>query len=163
MLKLPVITKCVTLAEIPGEVAVFFEIGNCKLRCKGCHSEWLRTRLAEVHWTDIEEMLQYVIIEKARGATAIVLMGGTTNGIPLPDLEEAIRRLAKLLPVGIYSGAAVNSTITKFLKEIPSLTWIKAGEYREELGGLNSVNTNQRFYARTENGWEDSTSVFNRD
>lgn len=160
MLKLPVITKGVTLQEIPGEIAVFFEIGNCKRKCKGCHSPMLQIPLKKVHWTDIEEMVHYAELEKSRGATAIVLMGGTTNGILPLSLKVIIERLSKVLPVGVYSGANVNSISTKFLLGIPELTWLKAGEYREKLGGLASPKTNQRFYKRNGQGWEDITKTF---
>lgn len=164
MVRLPVVNKGVTLQEIPGHISVFFELGNCKRKCKGCHSPQLSIPLAKVHWTDVEELAHYAAKEKSRGATAIVLMGGTTNGVDLDVLKNAIERLSEVLPVGIYSGAAVNSTSTKFLKTLPSLSWIKAGEYREELGGLNSMNTNQRFYARTSaTTWEDDTALFPRD
>lgn len=171
MLKLPVVNKGVTLAEIPGHISVFFEIGNCKRKCKGCHSPMLQIPLKKVYWTDIEEMVHYAELEKSRGATAIVLMGGTTNGVSLEVLKKTIDRLSEVLPVGIYSGAAVNSTATHFLKTLPSLTWVKAGEYREELGGLNSINTNQRFYKKVPMygdvyniyKWVDMTASFPRD
>ncbi|SHJ82082.1 radical SAM family protein [Propionispora hippei] len=164
MLKLPVVNKGVTLQEIPGEISVFFELGNCKQKCKGCHSPMLQIPLGKVHWTDIEEMAHYAETEKSRGATAIVLMGGTTNGITFIDLMKTIKRLSKVLPVGIYSGAAVSSITTLSLKAIRSLTWLKAGEYREELGGLNSMTTNQRFYKRiSEDEWSDITAVFPKD
>lgn len=164
MVRLPVVNKGVTLQEIPGHISVFFELGNCKRKCRGCHSHQLSIPLAKVHWTDVEEMAHYTAKEKSRGATAIVLMGGTTNGVDLEVLRKAIDRLSEVLPVGIYSGAAVNSTATKFLKTLPSLTWIKAGEYREELGGLNSMTTNQRFYKRiSEDEWSDITAVFLKD
>lgn len=163
MLKLPIVNKGVTLQEIPGAISVFFELGNCKRKCKGCHSPLLQAPLAKVHWTTLEEMVYYTEQEKRRGATAIVLMGGTTNGVDPVDLKKIIERLSEILPVGIYSGAAVSSIATKFLKSIPSLSWLKAGEYREELGGLNSTTTNQRFYKRTSDGWSDITAVFPRD
>ena len=35
--------KGVTLTELPNEIAVFFEIGNCKQHCEGCHSPELWT------------------------------------------------------------------------------------------------------------------------
>lgn len=163
MLKLPVVNKGVTLSEIPGEIAVFFELGNCKRKCKGCHSPMLQIPLKKVHWTDIEEMVHYANLEKSRGATAIVLMGGTTNGVDPYDLQEVIERLSVILPVGIYSGAASSSIIHEFLKSQTKLTWLKTGEYREGLGGLNSINTNQRLYKRTADWWEDITGIFHRD
>ena len=43
-MKIPVMGQGVTLTELPNEIAVFFEIGNCKQHCEGCHSPEL--------WTD---------------------------------------------------------------------------------------------------------------
>lgn len=163
MVKLPVVNRGVTLAEIPGEIAVFFEIGNCVRKCKGCHSPMLQIPIDKELWGDVENMAHYAELEKSRGATAIVLMGGTTNRVDPMELKKAVERLSEILPVGIYSGASVNSVATKFLKSIPALTWLKAGEFKQSLGGLNSMTTNQRFYQKTASGWEDITASFPKD
>ena len=38
VLTFPVANKGVTMSEVPDKIAVFFEIANCKQKCRGCHS-----------------------------------------------------------------------------------------------------------------------------
>lgn len=160
MIKFPVINQGITLQEIPGRIAVYFEIGNCTRKCKGCHSEHLQTHIHEVFFRELSEMLDYAKKEKERGATAILLMGGTTNRINPEQLCKAITEMSRVLPVGIYSGADDNSQIHKCLKEVPGLQWLKTGAYVEKLGGLHVPGTNQKFYVKTEGYWVDETSKF---
>jgi len=91
-------------------------------------------------------------------------MGGTTNGIPLPILQEAIKRLSEILPVGLYSGASYNSTINKELRKNINLTWLKTGEFIEEKGGLDNSQTNQKFFVRDlkSKEWKDVTYLFQK-
>lgn len=158
-IRLPLVSKGITLQELPGRTAVYFELGNCNRGCKGCHSPHLSERIHPDLFTDISDMVEYIEKEKTRGADAILLMGGTTNRIDYETLARAIDILSNVLPVGIYSGAAVNSQATRFLKELPGLYWIKAGEFNKKLGGLDSPKTNQRFF-RWDGKWEDATHLF---
>lgn len=160
MIKLPVINKGITLTEIPGEIAVYFEIGNCNRKCRGCHSPHLRTPIFRDLYTDLEDMLKYVRAERARGATAVVLMGGTTNGIETAVLVEVINALSKVLPVGIYSGADDGSSINRFLQVNARIIWLKTGAYVASKGGINVAGTNQRFYERCVGGWVNKTYLF---
>ena len=145
-IKLPIVSRGITMAEIPGRITYYIEIGNCVRDCQGCHSPYLSEPIDPVNFTDLTELLEDCKKDMNRGADAVLIMGGTTNGIPLETLEKVIRAFSRLLPVGIYSGDAVLSPSTSFLMKLNCLTWIKAGEYNEELGGLSSPTTNQRFY-----------------
>ena len=164
MLKLPVVNKGITFTEIPDHITVFFEIGGCKMKCKGCHSPYLHTSIHKDLYTSIEDMKAYAENQKAKGATAIVLMGGTYNyGVPVENLIGAIKELSKTLPVGIFSGLHCDSSIHFILKDIEELQWLKIGDYKEALGGLDSPTTNQHFYARSPRGtWEDCTHLFRK-
>lgn len=148
MVKLPIINKGITFNEIPNRVAVFFEIGQCKQNCKNCHSElFMKTRLAKDLWTSLEDMVSYVELQKKHGANAIVIMGGTNNeGVGLHHLVQVIDALSGILPVGLYSGIPDNTFIHRLLKSDKVLTWLKTGEYIDELGGLTEPKTNQKFY-----------------
>lgn len=97
-----------------------------------------------------------------KGADAIVLMGGTTNGIPADDLTKAINILSTYAPVGLYSGASFNSNIHSYLKREAKLRWLKTGNFIQERGGLDNPMTNQQFFIKAEKGWLDITSVFQR-
>lgn len=142
---LPISNLGITFQEIPGQISFFIEIGNCIHHCPNCHSPHLQKHTRQVN---LAYLLQTAKQSKKRGASAILLMGGTTNQIPLETLRHIIEQLSTILPVGIYSGDSVQSHSTSFLKELPALQWIKVGEYNEKLGGLSSPTTNQRFYQK---------------
>lgn len=161
-IKLPVVNITVSLNEIPDHVAVAIEIGNCTRRCKGCHSEWCRTKLPYNQWMDLEVLMAKVNALVKNGADAIVLMGGTTNNIPMNHLVEAINILSLYAPVGLYSGASFSSNIHSYLKKHAKLRWLKTGGFIQERGGLDNPLTNQQFFIKTEKGWLDITSVFQR-
>ena len=115
-------------------------------------------------WVDFNIIQKRAQEQKNLGANAILLMGGTTNGISLPILQEAIKRLSEILPVGLYSGASYNSTINKELRKNINLTWLKTGEFIEEKGGLDNSQTNQKFFARDPKSkeWKDITYLFQK-
>lgn len=165
MLRLPVVTKGITLQEVPGEVAVFFELGNCTLECPGCHSEHLwasKNPIPKAKQMWMEELVVYAKQQKDLGATAILINGGTTNHVPLEDLWAAIHDLSKVLPVCVYSGEDENAHSTKVLMSHPWLKWLKTGPWREELGGLWSPATNQRFWEWNGDEWVDKTYLFQK-
>lgn len=160
MLKLPVVNVTVSLNEIPGRIAVAVELGNCKRTCKKCHSPWDRERFPYKYWMDIEILKALINNQIKLGANAIVIMGGTDNGIEISNLVEAINELSKIAEIGLYSGLEDKARIHKTLKEYTSLKWLKTGPYKYNLGGLNSPNTNQRFYECEDGTWVDRTFLF---
>lgn len=147
--KLPVVSHGITMNEIPGKVAVYFEIGQCNARCEGCHSKHLWEECKQK--TSVQTMMDIVKDAKANGADAVVLMGGTTNGIPFDDLLLTINYLSTLLPVGLYSGS---DSIRQALELINMsfLRWLKIGSYQEQRGGLGSPRTNQMFFEIQDDG-----------
>lgn len=163
-MKFPIINKGITLSEIPGHISVFFEFGGCKQNCKNCHSaEWNSVAIARDLYTEMAEMVRYASKLKEGGANAIILMGGTNNvGVTPPDLFKLIEVLSKVMPVGLYSGLPHTTNIHKALFK-SKLTWLKTGEYIEELGGLTSSTTNQRIYQQIGYDftlWQDITEEF---
>ena len=163
-MKLPVVDTTISLTEIPDKVTVVFLIGNCHGKCPGCQSEYHSIPLPKNGWVDFDIIQKRAQEQKNLGANAILLMGGTTNGIPLPILQEAIKRLSEILPVGLYSGASYNSTINKELRKNINLTWLKTGEFIEEKGGLDNSQTNQKFFVRDlkSKEWKDVTYLFQK-
>ena len=161
-LKLPVVSKGITLKELPGELAVFFEIGNCTQRCPGCHSKhlWLTPETEVKDLTSLKDMIRYAKSQKRRGATAIVLMGGTTNNIKRHHLMMAVRLLSAVLPVGIYSGDTKDTETHSLLMHFTPLKWLKTGSYIEALGGLEAFGrTNQELLTRASTGGWYSTRI----
>ena len=159
-LKLPVVNKGITLTEIPNHIAVFFEIGNCTIHCKGCHSpELWDTNYTEPNMSD-SDILDYIVEQANLGANAILFMGGLDNygyskGLFLDLLEE----LDSYLPVCIYAGNDDDKLLAH--KTIPT-TWLKIGHYDHELGGLDSPKTNQKFYEWSPHkcDWVDKTKEY---
>lgn len=143
---IPIYSKGVTLTEVPDKLAVYFEIGNCKQNCKGCHSPMLQFRNNECYLTYLKDMKRYAEDEIEKGANAIVLMGGTTNeGVSFNDLKTIINTLSEIAPVCLYSGSD-DERLHRELLYKTTLTWLKTGSYDEEKGGLDQRSTNQRFY-----------------
>lgn len=153
----PVYQTGITLTEVPDHISLFIELGQCKQHCEGCHSPHL--------WEDMETLtpLETICIEAtqavAKGANAIVLMGGTTNkGVTSENLVEIVKALSQIAPVCLYSG-----TDNIVAGTLEFLTWLKVGSYQKDLGGLDSPKTNQKFF-RKEKGnipmWRDVTYLF---
>lgn len=139
----PVASTGITFTEIPDHITYFIEFGNCSKHCPNCHSPHLSdTVISPPDLAGVERMAERAA---ERGADAIVLMGGTTNGISDDDLVTICRVLGIILPVGLYSGRD-DEERDKDIARRGSLHWLKTGSYREELGGLSSPRTNQRFY-----------------
>lgn len=139
----PVVSTGITLTEIPDRISYFIELGNCSKHCPNCHSPYLSdTVISPPDLAGVERMVEHAA---ERGADAIVLMGGTTNGIRDDDLITICQTLGNILPVGLYSGRD-DEERDKDIALRGSLHWLKTGSYQEELGGLDSPRTNQRFY-----------------
>lgn len=142
---IPLADETITLQEIPDKISYAIEIGNCMQGCKGCHSGYLQK--ASCPYTTLKNLLDKAEEAVKEGANAILLMGGTTNEIPLDDLITVINALADIAPVCVYSGSD-DDDIHDTLCRKSALTWLKTGSYKQELGGLDSPTTNQRFYRK---------------
>lgn len=153
--KIPIVGKGVTLAELPNQIAVYFEIGGCIQNCPNCHSPYHQTQGIP---TTLHDLTLYTKDQKAKGATAALLMGGTTSQyLTKQNLKKVIDALARLLPVGLYSGAEDDA----FFFTNQNLSWYKTGSYIDTLGGLTSKTTNQKFYQRNKSGrWEIKNGLF---
>lgn len=140
----PLVSSGITMNEIPGRIAVYFELGNCTQGCPGCHSPHLAVQQC-LAITPIEELEDIAETQATKGANAIVLMGGTTNGISKRDLITLLRRLSCILPVCLYSGSD-DEEDDKDIARAAGISWLKTGSYQEERGGLDNPRTNQHFY-----------------
>lgn len=141
----PVVYTGITLNEVPDKVAFFIELGSCTQRCKGCHSKELWEEVKEP--TSLDALLKEAEEVIDKGANAIVLMGGTCNGLNIKELSTILQALSDIAPTCLYSGSD-NQKLNRFFAENTNITWIKTGSYKEELGGLSSPTTNQRFYRK---------------
>lgn len=84
-------------------------------------------------------------------------MGGDANPAEVEKLSRFLKeQTSGKLKTGWYSGKEKlpdKCTINNF-------NYIKLGAYNEDLGGLNSKNTNQRFYCIEDNKMTDITFRF---
>lgn len=126
--------------EVPNEIALYFNISGCKIRCPGCHSEYL--------WEDngkplLEDIIP--IIDKYKNyISCVCFMGGTHDMTQLTSAINIVKE--NKLKVCIYTGENYEGNEEKFNKILENIDYIKFGPYIEELGGLDKETTNQRFY-----------------
>lgn len=154
---IPVVSTGVTLNEVPGQIAFYVEIGECNKHCHGCHSPHLWKHVQ--HKTSLEDLLRKILDAKEEGADAVVLMGGTTNGLTEGTLMAIIQSISCILPVALYSGSDDMAKDMKYLTKT-DLTWLKTGSYKEKLGGLKDPNTNQCFFVKKNGKIKEMTEVF---
>ena len=144
----------VTFSEIPDEITLCINITGCKVGCKNCHSSYLAEDIGEGLTLD----KIYKLIDNNEGITCVCFMGGDSSPKEIDMFARCIKDLYDM-KVAWYSGKQELS------KDI-NLKWfnfIKLGPYIEELGPLNSKNTNQRFYKIEENKLIDITNLFWKD
>jgi anaerobic ribonucleoside-triphosphate reductase activating protein len=144
----------IVFQEIPDEVTLAINLSNCPNRCKGCHSPYLREDIGEI----LNENSLLDIVKKYNNAiTCVSFMGGDATYKEVEQLAGFLRKKTNgILKTAWYSGK----------DEIPddcslqNFNYIKLGAYIEELGGLGSKTTNQRFYRIENNEMIDLTYRF---
>lgn len=141
----------IVFQEVPNEVSVAFNISCCPYKCKGCHSLYLWEDEGEYLLKDLPSVLE----EYGELITCVCFMGGDQNML---ELIEACK-IAKSngLKTCLYSGC---DDFSQLEDVIQYLNYVKTGSYKENLGGLNSSKTNQRFYRLINHEFEDITKWF---
>lgn len=127
----------IVFQEIPNETTLAINISNCPCHCKGCHSPYLAKDIG----TELTAYSLLELLKKNKGVTCVAMMGGDSEPQEVEYFSELVRSIAGLR-YAWYSGRQElpkNIDISKF-------DYIKLGPYIEELGGLKSPTTNQRFY-----------------
>ena len=145
----------ITLSEVPGKTSLVIEFYNCKQHCKGCHSSHLWDTAEQYEGNpraclSLLGILSLVESSMNEDISCILLMGGTTNGIPLSDLKTLVETLGRKFgcPVALYSGLPEEETPMKEMLSWFGLDYLKTGDYRDDLGGLENPKTNQKFYQK---------------
>lgn len=145
------VDEMICFQEVPDETTLSFSISNCPHHCPGCHSSYL----AE----DIGIPLKDALPEKIRfhdGLITCVLFMGGDDPAQLEDLLWCANYCKdKGYKIALYSGA----------EQVPECIWkifdyVKIGPYKQELGGLDNKNTNQKIYKKQDNEWIDITYKF---
>ena len=136
MLKFTPQDTTVVFAEIPDEICLAINLSRCPHRCPGCHSPYLQTDVGE----ELTENTVYDLINKNRGITCVLFMGGDGDKETLIEIAECVKRLN--LKTAWYSGEE-SIDFSKFQRYF---NYIKIGPYIRERGPLNNPSTNQRLY-----------------
>jgi len=146
----------IVFQEIPGEVTLAVNISNCPNCCAGCHSPHLREDTGEEL---NEKALVYLLGKYGNAITCICFMGGDAAPGEVEKLAVFLKKTTNgRIKTAWYSGR----------QELPSgcstanFDYIKLGPYIEELGGLRSTATNQRFYRIEKGVMVDITECFRR-
>lgn len=145
-------------AEVPGEITLGISISGCTIHCQGCHSREL--------WEDkgtsltIEELQR--LLDKHKGVTCLLLLGGEHD---IDALTELFQYAYKRIKTAWYCG--LDLIPKNKLGILQYLDFCKVGHYDQELGGLDSSSTNQRFYKIEHQGdgsycQHDLTYLFNK-
>lgn len=128
----------ITFQEVPNEISLVLNITGCTHHCDGCHSDYLAQDFGNYVDDDLPALL-----DKYKGMiTCVCFMGGDQA---IDNLREWLKRIKKEydLKTCVYSGA---DNINTFDSCLDYLDYLKIGPYKKELGGLDSPNTNQKFY-----------------
>ena len=126
----------VTFSEVPDEIALCINISGCPYRCCGCHSPHLQKDDGQLL---TEEELQS-LINANKGITCVCFMGGDACQTDIIRLSKYIKKNTSL-KTAWYSGGKLSDVIYPDVFD-----YIKVGPYVKELGGLDSRETNQKFY-----------------
>ena len=124
-------------AEVPGEISLGISISGCFIHCKGCHSR----ELWEDKGTPLDTKELQELLDKHKGITTLLLLGGEAD---IDSLIELFQYAHKRVKTAWYCGLDIipkdKVGILKYLN------FVKIGHYDQDLGGLDSPSTNQRFY-----------------
>jgi len=137
-------------AEVPSEITLGVSISGCVIHCQGCHSREL--------WEDkgipltIGELQR--LLDNHKGVTCLLLLGGEHD---IDSLIELFQYAYKKVKTAWYCG--LDLIPRDKIGILQYLDWIKLGHYDQELGGLVSPTTNQRFYKVNHQG--DGWSLIN--
>ena len=134
----------VVFTEVPNEISLAINITGCTIHCKGCHSQWLWSNKGK----ELTKDELHNLIENNKGITTVLFMGGDNFIEQLTECARNIKCLYPNLKVAWYSGRdGLEDSSSSRIKELMTyLDYVKAGPYIKKLGGLDSPNTNQRFY-----------------
>lgn len=146
---------CISPYEVPGEQSICIYISGCTRKCKNCHYPELQLsdngELLYKHFVDIVALY-------LKQASCICFLG---EGKGLPQEKKELVLYAeyahtKGLKACLYCG---RDTVIETWMYV--FDYIKLGSYREELGAIDSIMTNQHMYRKNSNNdYDDITYLF---
>jgi anaerobic ribonucleoside-triphosphate reductase activating protein len=142
----------VVFSEIPEEITLAINISGCPCACSGCHSSYLMQDIGE----ELTGNALSKLIEGNKGITCVSIMGGDSNPEYVDYLSDTVKSSG--LKYAWYSGRTGISDKV----DISRFDYIKVGPYIDELGALESKNTNQKMYKVLDGTLVDITYLFQK-
>ena len=129
----------IVLQEIPDEISLCFTITGCQLACEGCHSEhlWNPQNGTELTLNTFEKLIN----KYKETITCVLFMGGEWADSELLVLIAIANK--EKLKVGLYTVLNEKHMKRKHPVLLENLNYLKTGKWIADLGGLNSIKTNQ--------------------
>lgn len=124
-------------AEIPGEISLGLSISGCQIHCVGCNQR----ELWEDKGTPLDVETLCGLLNQHNGVTCLCLLGGEHD---IDTLTELFMYAHKRVKTAWYCG--LDMIPKDKLGIMQYLDYCKLGHFDIELGGLDSPNTNQKFY-----------------
>lgn len=146
----------IVFQEVPGEVTLAINLSNCPNGCKGCHSPHLQEDTGE---RLDEKVIDKLLARYGDAITCVCFMGGDAEPSAVEKLSLYIRTIScNRLKTAWYSGKP------KLPEDCAagSFDYVKLGPYVARLGGLDSPDTNQRFYRVEDGVMRDETARFSK-
>ncbi|WP_299789581.1 anaerobic ribonucleoside-triphosphate reductase activating protein [uncultured Shewanella sp.] len=132
----------VVMQEVPGEISLLFSITGCDVGCRGCHSTELWN---EEYGEPLNEERYSNYLNQYHGFVSCILFFG---GEWQPKVLIGYLVIAKKMgfKTCLYTGREhVDAEIRA------QLDFLKTGEFDDQVGGLDSPDTNQKFYDLAQN------------
>ncbi|MDG1378634.1 MAG: anaerobic ribonucleoside-triphosphate reductase activating protein [Flavobacteriaceae bacterium] len=126
----------IVLQEVPGEISLCFSISGCSLQCKDCHSPFL---WKEKSGMLLSQSIFTTLLQRYKDyASCVLFMGGEWH-------EQKLINFLKIAKIYNYKTCLYTGERAISENLLNELTWLKTGPWIPELGGLNSLQTNQNF------------------
>lgn len=138
--------------EVPGETCLNLHIAECQNRCCGCFSKEL--------WESTNEPLFDCCIKLTiaylKQISCVCFLGeGKNEDEEHSEFHHLCNILHRLhLKTCLYSGR--DCTIEGWMD---CFDYIKVGSYNPDRGPISCSSTNQRIFRKTDNGYQDITSL----
>ena len=135
----------VSLVEVPDEVSKVISIVGCPYKCINCHSK--HTWTADGYRLDNKHIRKILNEADTDYCSCLLFMGGDWEPNELHDIITGIKRVTNL-KIALYTGLNLEDYLKNndLMRLLSILDYVKFGEYKEELGGLDSKCTNQVMY-----------------
>ncbi len=146
--RLKYVSTCVALQEVPDEISLIINVSGCPHKCEGCHSQYLWEYKGNYLIDDLEQILD----ERGQYISCVCLMGGDYNIMELNQALDFIE--TRGYKTCVYLGC------NYIPPKLHTVNYLKIGSYKKNLGGLDKLTTNQRFYKNIDGQYVDITYVF---